>query len=239
MFSKRAILALFLLPVLCFGCVEGFLHFKRNGAELPVEVCDPGIMGDFLAVSPSLAVRVPINLPPEWRTAPYIPPDPALNPSEYLPASYGEVLRDKLYLRSFSSLAKALSPQGMQFLKQPGWRDAIVRRDVCSADSYELLCSFVVFATLDYNGNGRRDWLVLGTQISHRDPSYTSMYWLLIEDPSPEDEHLEARLLALEEKQGVVPDPAQPKPPVLTGQAAEEKILAQCRRIASLPDPEY
>lgn len=165
----------------------------------PVRVLDRFLLTSFAQRHPDAAQRAGLVVLPDGRAE----PSGDLVPQDYQPESCGLELALRLNLRSFPSLLLGFTDDSRRTFASPKqWTVNALDRTSLHVSSPDLMNSLVVFATLDWNGNGVRDWLVLLTQKTPHDEGFYLGYWLVVEDPAPKG-LLQARLLSLDEYRGI------------------------------------
>lgn len=166
---------------------------------VPVRVLDRHLLASFAQRNPDAAQRTGLVVLPDGRAE----PSGDIAPADYQPESYGLELALRLNLRSFPSLLAGFTDDARRtFAASRQWTVSALDRTSLDVHSPDLVNTLVVFATLDWNGNGVRDWLVLLTQRTLHDEGFYLGCWLVVEDPSPRG-LLQARLLSLDEYRGM------------------------------------
>ncbi len=166
---------------------------------VPVQVLDRFLLASFAQRHPDAAQRAGLVVLPDGRAE----PSGDIVPQDYQPESYGLELALRLNLRSFPSLLPGFTDDSRRTFASPKqWTVSALDRTTLNVFSPDLINTAVVFATLDWNGNGVRDWLVLLTQKTPHDEGFYLGYWLVVEDPAPKG-LLQARLLSLDEYRGI------------------------------------
>ncbi|WP_353115802.1 hypothetical protein [Nitratidesulfovibrio sp.] len=187
---------------------------------VPVQVLDRFLLTSFAQRHPDAAQRAGLVVLPDGRAE----PSGDIVPQDYQPESYGLELALRLNLRSFPSLLLGFTDDTRRTFASPRqWTVSALDRTTLNVHSPDLMNTLVVFATLDWNANGVRDWLVLFTQKTPHDEGFYLGYWLVVEDPAPKG-LLQARLLSLDEYRGIG------QPVVRTGEEARvflDKLLRE------------
>lgn len=200
--KKITLLTCCLLMTACN--VAGFSLFGFNSAprvykeQVPVDIIDEYTFASFSALFPSDLKQRGIVRQADGRMT----PGGVFSSRDYRPADYANELRNRLDIRSFPSLLGDEDTSMAELHTNKKW--FCLNRDHYgfSADSNNLSCSYQLFATLDWNNNGARDWLVLLTQTPRANENLHVSYWLLISDPQPGG-LLSAAMLGMEETQGL------------------------------------
>ncbi len=166
---------------------------------VPVQVLDRFLLASFVQRHPDAAQRAGLVVLPDGRAE----PSGDIVPQDYQPESYGLELALRLNLRSFPSLLPGFTDDSRRTFASPRqWTVSALDRTSLNVFSPDLVNTLVVFATLDWNSNGVRDWLALLTQKTPHDEGFYLGYWLVVEDPAPKG-LLQARLLSLDEYRGI------------------------------------
>lgn len=121
---------------------------------------------------------------------------------DYVPAAPAFELAGRLDLASFPSML--LLPDSFTPVthRELGWIEEHGDDDSVMLYSNYADCTYKVVASFDYDGKGKRDWLVVSTQQLEREDAPLLILWLLIENP-PAEGYLRARLLGVEERFGI------------------------------------
>ncbi len=200
--KKIALLSCCLLMTACN--FTGFNVLGFNSAprvyqeQVPVDIIDEYTFESFSAAFPSELKQRGIARQPDGRMV----PGGAFAANDYRPADYANELRNRLDIRSFPSLLGEEDSNMAELHTNKKWTCLNRDRYDLSAESNSLAYSYHLFATLDWNNNGSRDWLVLLTQTPRSNENLHISYWLLVSDPQPNG-LLSAKLLGMEETQGL------------------------------------
>lgn len=122
--------------------------------------------------------------------------------NDYIPQSYANEIRNRLDYRSFSNLLASKSSETAQLHNNQHWSSSTPDKYTLNTEALFLSCSYLVFATLDWNNNGVRDWLVILTQNHKADNALNLSFWLVITDPQSTG-MLSATMLNMEERRGI------------------------------------
>lgn len=165
---------------------------------VPVQVFDAYTLSTFMKRYPAESAQAGIT-PDTLRSA----KQQTFEQTDWRPDDYGQMIRQRLDLRSFPSLLPGFTSDSQRTHLAPVWQTVQLDHTAYTAQSEDLQCTYVVFATADWNDNGVRDWLVLHTQQSPHDRTLRLGYWLVIVDPQPKGGLLQAQLLSIDEYEGL------------------------------------
>ncbi|SHN68793.1 hypothetical protein [Desulfovibrio litoralis] len=181
------------------GKLNPFNSAKRvYDDKVPVQVLDEYTFKEFIALFPDAVKKRGIVQRDDGRFEPL----GSLSDKDYTPASYAEELRQRFDYLSFDSVLGEESFRTAQLHNNNHWSSIKPDAQTLNTDAIVIRCSYLVFATLDWNNNGIRDWLVVTTQNHKANESLNLTFWLVIEDPEAQD-FLSATLLGMEEQNGI------------------------------------
>lgn len=166
--------------------------------QVPVDIIDEYTFESFSLAFPDELKQRGITRMPDGRMV----PGGVFASNDYRPLDYANELCNRLDIRSFPSLLGDEDTNMAELHTNKKWTCLTKDRYDLSVVSNSLSYSYHVFATLDWNSNGVRDWLVLLTQTPRKNENLHISYWLLISDPQPNG-LLSAKILGKEETQGL------------------------------------
>lgn len=177
--------------------VTGATSERIYDGPVPVQVFDGFTLATFIEKNPVAAAKagLAVNGTPPARDA--------FVAGDWRPADFGSELRSRFDLRSFPSLLPAFTSDSQRTHLAPDWQPLFQDRIALTVQSEDLQCTYVVFATADWNNNGIRDWLVLHTQQSPHDRTLRLCYWLVLLDPKPKESLMQATLISIDEYEGL------------------------------------
>lgn len=235
---RVAALCLLLLLNACVADMSGPERHLETSAparvyddSTPVQVFDAYTLSTFMGRHAEACAKAGLT-PEQLKSA----EQQTFAAGDWRPDDYGQALRQRLDLRSFPSLLTGFTNDSQRTHLAPSWQTVQLDKTAYTGRTDDLECTYVVFATADWNGNGVRDWLVLHTQQSPHDRTLRLAFWLVITDPQPKGGLLQAQLLAIDEYEGLAARsiPAGEARDYVAG-ILNDRILPAAGRPASAP----